>query len=342
MPHSTQVSTRRENVVDTLHGVEIQDPYRWLEDSQSDETRAWTAAQNARTATVLGNAPGRAALEARLRQLLTVGTVQAPNVRGDRFFYLKRKGDQNQPVLYVREGVDGPERPLVDPNTLESGGLTALDWWYPGPDGRLLAYGTSRNGDEWSTLRVIDVETGEERPDTIERTRYSSLAWLPDSSGFFYTRYPRPGTVPAGEEHYNSHAFFHRLGDDPAADHKVFGEGRPAQDMLDLALSDDGRWLTVVAAQGWAKSEVYLHDQTWPEEAFIPVVEGVDALFNDPHPTASRLYLRTNWESPNYQIVAVDPTAPEPSNWQTVVAERSDRIVEQFVLAGGKIVTHEM
>jgi prolyl oligopeptidase len=337
-----KVETRREDVIETFHGVEIRDPYRWLEDSQSDETRAWTASQNQRTAAILNKAPGRAVLESRLHTLLTVGTVTAPDVRGERFFYLKREGEQNQPVLYVRDGIDGPERTLVDPNELGSRGLTALDWWYPSPDGRLLAYGTSRNGDEWSTLRVIDVETAESRPDAIDRTRYSSLAWLPDGSGFYYTRYPQPGSVVPGEEHYNSHAFFHRLGDDPANDRKVFGEGRDPRDMVHLALSRDGRWLSIAAAQGWAKSEVFLHDQTTPDEDFVPVVEGVDALFDDPCPTPDHLFLRTNWQTPTYRVVSIDPTAPEPANWQTVVAERADRIIEQFVLAGDKIVTHEM
>lgn len=336
------IETRRQNHLETLHGVELSDPYRWLEDSQSDETVAWTAAQNARTASILGSAPGREALEIRLGQLLSVGTVQAPDLRGDHFFYVKRTGKQNQPVLYVRPGIEGQERALVDPNELGAGGLTALDWWYPSPDGRLLAYGTSRNGDEWSTLRVIDVASGDTRSDQIERTRYSSLAWLPDSSGFFYTRYPEPGTVPSGQEHYNSHAFFHHLGADPTSDRKVFGEGRNPQDMLGMALSEDGRWLTIIASQGWARSEVFIHDQTTPHDQVVPVVEKVDARFDIPHLKSDRVYLRTNWDAPNYRIVAIDPTVPEPSNWQTVIAERPDRVIEDYVLAGGMIVTHEM
>lgn len=336
------IETHRQHHVETLHGVELSDPYRWLEDSQSDETVAWTAAQNASTAAILGAAPGRTALEARLGQLLSVGTVQALDLRGDHFFYVKRTGQQNQPILYVRQGVEGHERALVDPNAISTGGLTSLDWWYPSPDGRLLAYGTSRNGDEWSTLRVIDVATGETHPDQIERTRYSSLAWLPDSSGFFYTRYPEPGTVPPGQEHYNSHAFFHLLGDDPTNDRKIFGEGRNPQDMLGITISPDGRWLTIIASQGWARSEVFIHDQTSPRGQAVPIVENVDARFDIPHFTSDRLYLRTNWDTPNYRIVAIDPTAPEPANWQTVIAERPDRVIEDYVLAGGLIVTAEM
>ncbi len=336
---------QRTEVVDTVHGVAIADPYRWLEDGASQETRAWTAAQNARTDAVLGAFPGRRVLEARLRDLLGAGTVQQPAVRGDRYFYLKREGEQAQPSLRRRDGLDGEERVVVDPNVLGSGGLTALDWWEPSPEGHLVAYGTSNNGDEWSTLRVVDVDTGDHLPDTIDRTRYSSIAWLPGGDGFYYTRYPAPGSVPAGEEEYNSHAFRHRLGDDPAADPKVFGEGRSPQDMLDLAVSSDGRWLAVVAAQGWARSDVFVRNLANPDTPFVPVATGIDALFDQPRFHGGRLFLRSNRDAPNSAVVAVDLAAPDPADpaaWASVVPERPDRVIEEYVLACGRVVVHEL
>jgi prolyl oligopeptidase len=342
MPIPGAPATRRDDVVDTLHGVAIADPYRWLEDGSSEETRAWTAAQNARTDAILCTIPGRAALEARLGALYRAGTVDTPAVRGRRFFYLKREGDQSQAVLYARDGLDGAERSLVDPNKLDANGLTALDWWYPSHDGSLVAYGTSQNGDEWSTLRVVETATGRVLPDAIARTRYSSIAWLPDNGGFFYTRYPTPGSVPPGQEHYNSHAFFHALGADPTADPKVFGEGRSPQDMLQLEISADGRWLVVVAAQGWVRSEVYLRDLDAKEPVWTPVATGLDARFDNAIPTADRLYLRTNLAAGNGRIVAVDPAEPAMANWATVVPARDDAVLEGFVLAGGKIVTQEL
>lgn len=338
--------TRRDEVIETIHGVTIRDPYRWLEDADSPETRAWTDEQNARTERLLQAVPGRAAMEARLFDLLQVGTVAAPEVRGGKIFYLKREGEQNQPVLYVREGVDGEERLVLDPNAADEAGLVALDWWFPSPAGRLLAYGTSRDGDEWSTLRVLDVATGDVFADEIERSRYSSVAWLPDGSGFFYTRYPRPGTVPPGEESYHSHAFFHRLGDDPAGDPKVFGEGRSPQDMISLASSIDGRWLVVIAFEGWARSEVYLRDLTAPEPRFVPVVEGVDAIFDNPVVSRDKLYLRTNLDASNYRVVEIDATDPDPESWRTVLPAAPDRVIEGFVLAEEagqrRIVTAEL
>src|SRR3954470_14374761 len=180
MSEKTLLATHRDQTVDVIHGVPVADPYRWLEDGESQETREWTAEQNARTEALLSALPGRAALEARLHQLFSVGEVSQPALRGQRFFYLKREGEQAQPILYARDGIDGSETVVVDPNTMDASGLTALDWWFPSPDGRLVAYGTSEGGDEWSTLQIVEVGTGRVLPDAIPRTRYSSVAWQPD------------------------------------------------------------------------------------------------------------------------------------------------------------------
>ena len=336
--------TRRDDLVETVHGVSVADPYRWLEDGESAETRAWTAAQNARTEALLSAVPGRAALEARLAELLGTGVVGAPAVRGSRLFYTKRTGDQDQSSLRVRDGVDGEERVLVDPNVLGADGLLALDWWFPSHDGALVAYGTSTNGDEWSTLRVVETDTGRVLPDEIPRTRFASVAWLADNTGFYYTRHPAVGSVPPDQENYNRHAFFHPLGADPSLDPKVFGEGRAPEDLIGLTISPDGRWLAATAAEGWARSDLYLRDLHEPDGPFRPVAEGLDARFDLLVPTAERFYLGTNLGAPNYRIVSLDPTDPSggPESWTTLIPEHPDRVIEAFVLAGDGIVTQEL
>jgi prolyl oligopeptidase len=333
---------RREEIVETIHGVAVADPYRWLEDGDDPEVRAWTAAQNARTEAALRAVPGRAAIEARLTELLTVGTLSAPVIRGGRLFYLKREGEQAQALLCWRDGVDGEERVLIDPNALDPTGLTALDWWEPSTDGARVAYGTSEKGDEWSTLRVVETATGAVLPDAIDRARYCSVGWLPGGDAFFYTRYPAPGSVPPGEEHYNRHAYFHRLGDDPANDPKVFGEGRSPQDMIGVQTSRDGRWLVAIAMQGWSKSEVYLRDLSESDSPFCPVVEGVDAIYTNVRFAGGRLYLLTNQDAPNYRIVALDPEDPAPERWTTVVPEHPDRVIEGYEPIGGRLVSEEL
>jgi prolyl oligopeptidase len=333
--------SKREATAETLHGVTVADPYRWLEEGDSAAVREWTDKQNAFARSFLDNLPGRDAIRGRLDQLTQIGQLSVPRPVKGHYFFSRRQGKQNQPVLYVRAGLRGPERVLIDVNQLSPDGTTALDWYFPSDDARLLAYGLSVGGSEQSTLRVRDVATGKDLPDVIERTRACSLAWLPDNSGFYYTRYPAEGGVPKGEENYHRHVFFHRLGDDPAKDVKVFGEGRAREDWPQVALSPDGRWLTTTQQQGWAKTEVYLADRTQAPLTFRPVVEKVNAIFqvdvlND------RIYVRTNDEAPNYKLMRADPAKPERSNWVAVIPERKASVLENATPVGDYLAVQYM
>src|SRR4051812_41134741 len=173
---------RRSADVDVLHGVEIADPYRWLEDDASPEVQDWTCAQDAATRTYLLGLPERRYFRRRLGQLLNVGAVGVPSQHGRRVFLSRHRPGQNQPIVRLLSA--GRERTVLDPNPLSEDGTVALDWWYPSRDGKLLAYGLSTAGDEQSTLRVRDVASGCDLPDTIEQARAASLAWLPDGRGF--------------------------------------------------------------------------------------------------------------------------------------------------------------
>jgi prolyl oligopeptidase len=311
--------------------VAVPDPYRWLEETDSPEVAAWTAAQGRFARLVLDGLPGRDAIRARLEALFSIGTVSPPTVRGGRYFYQRREGAQEQPVLYVRHGSAGVDRVLVDPATLSPDATSALDWYYPSPDGRLLAYGVSEGGSEKSTLRVRDVETGGDLPDVIPWTRACSLEWRPEGSGFFYTRYPEPGQVPPGEENYHRHVFEHSLGADWRRDARIFGEGRAPEDWPSIHLSPDGRFLAVSVSRGWTRTDVYLKNRS-SGGSFVPVVEGIDSLFgvtlrND------RLYLHTNHGAPRYRLVAADPERPGPESWQDVIPEGPD-VLEGALLVG--------
>ncbi|MBA2277668.1 MAG: S9 family peptidase, partial [Chloroflexia bacterium] len=338
------VATRVDPVVERMHGEEIVDPYRWLEDGEADEVRQWTAAQNERTEAVLAWLPERPALERRLASLLQVGSVSGLHEYNGRFFFQRREGTQNQPVLCVKHGVDAEARVIVDPNREGEEGLVALDWWYPSHDGTLVAYGLSANGDEWSTLHIVEVASGEVRPDRIARTRYASVAWLPAASGFYYTRYPEPSSVPPGQENYNSHVFFHELGADPAQDPKVFGEGREPEDMISVGLGLVGRWLVVSAFKGWSRSDLYIRDLHDGDGAFIPVVEGIDAVF-DAEVSGWWLLARTNLDAPNYRIVGFDLRridALGPKAAETIIREDPSRVIEGFAATAEEIVTLEL
>ncbi len=328
--------TRTDNIVDILHGVKIVDPYRWLEDGNSTEVKTWVEAQNQLTQSILGKVPGRKAIHDRLNTLLEIGSLGTPTPRKGRYFYTKREGTQNQAVLYVRDGVHGTDRVLLDPNLLAKDGTIALDWWFPSRDGKLLAYGLSKDGSERSTLYVRDVATGKDLGDTIPQTRACSVAWLPDGSGFYYTRYPTPGTVAKGQENYFRHVFLHKLGDDPVRDPKIFGEGRKPEDWHDVQLSPDGRWVAVTAHQGWAKSEIFICDNQSDDKRFVPLVENVEAIFNVTlRPDV--WYVHTNQDAPRYRLFRVDPKAPARDKWTEIIPEGKD-VLESVALVGDTIV----
>ncbi|MDQ2741301.1 MAG: prolyl oligopeptidase family serine peptidase [Chloroflexota bacterium] len=329
--------TQRDVVLDELHGHRIEDPYRWLEHAASDETAAWVEQQNAYTRSLLDAVPDRAAIHQRLSQLLSIGLVSAPQVRNGRYFYVRREGRQNQPVLYFRERLDGEERVLLDPNTASAEGVTVLDWWYLSRDGRLLAFGCSQNGDERSTLQVLDVDRGELRSERIPNTRYSSVAWLPDTSGFFYTRYPAPGTVPAGEENYNVRFFFHTLGNEADRDPEVHVTNLEREDMPWLSISPDGRYLTAGVHKGWERSDLFVRDLRQPNSGFVPVAVGFDAHFSGTV-VDDLLYIHTDLEARRYRLFRVTAANPGRDGWEEIIAESPDAVLESFALVGGRIV----
>src|SRR5207245_4115913 len=189
-----------EVVEETMHGHRIADPYRWLENTDSPATQEYVREELAYTRSILDPVPARGQIHQRLTQLLSIGTMGTPQLGGKYYFYTRREGTQNQAVLLVREGIHGKDRALVDANQMATDGTVALDWWFPSDEGKYVAYGTSAGGSEESTTHVIDTANSKLLPDTIEGTRFASVAWKKDSSGFYYSRHPKKGEVPPGEE----------------------------------------------------------------------------------------------------------------------------------------------
>jgi prolyl oligopeptidase len=331
--------TRVDDVVDMIHGQKVEDPYRWLENGESEEVRKWVNEQNTYTLSILDQLPHRQQIKNRLEELLSIGDIGTPQVHKGRYFYTKREGKQNQPILYMREGLNGPEKVLLDPNSLSKEGLVVLDWWYPSDDGKLLAYGLSQEGNEQSTLHVMNVETAKNLPDQISRTTGCSLAWKKDKSGFYYTRYPQAGEVPKGEEKYHRHVFYHQLGNKSDEDSEIFGEGRDMEEWCDVALSPDSRFLLVTASQGWSKSELYFRDLQ-NSDKFSPIVEGIDAVFSG-QIVDDRLYLYTNYKAPKYKLLEVDLKAPAMENWRELIPETGS-VLEAVQVIGERIVAQYM
>jgi prolyl oligopeptidase len=355
--------------MDDYHGHQISDPYRWLEDAAATETQQFVEAENTYTRSILEDIPGRDELRRRIERLLTIGRVGAPRIGGGRYFYEQRDGRQNQAVVYVRADreADGgagkaasvQDRALIDVNALASDGTISLDWWYPSDDGKYVTFGTSANGSELSTLQIIDAASGTLLPEKIERTRAASVAWLPDSSGFYYTRYPRPDDVPAGEEMYNRRVFFHRLNQGESVqgldDALIFpgeGESMDPQHWPNVSISNDGRWLLVDVSKGWTRTDLYLKDllivkdraikdQAAAASKFQTITAGENCLYHA-EILDGQLYITTNEGASRFRVFKASCAVPERTNWKEIIAE-SDAVIEgQAAIIGQKLFVHSI
>ncbi len=326
-----------DTVTDTLHGRKLEDPYRYLENGDDPATQQFGRDQYSYTRAVLDPLPGREKIRTRLAELLAIGTLGTPQPAGKFYFYTRRDAGQNQPVLYVREGVGGKDRALVDVNKMSADATVALDWWVPSEDGKYLAYWTSPSGTEHSMVRILETATGRLLDEEIYVGRGRSLAWKPDNSGFYYARFPKKGTVPAGEEVYNPRIFYHALGARPdgASDPMVFGEGLHPQHWPSVALSEDGRWMLINIFQGWTKTELKIKDLK-SNGPFVAVTEGKDFLYQATVYKDS-LYIHTNEDAPRYQVFRVDAATPARANWKEIVPER-DIVLQNLNLIGGKLI----
>jgi prolyl oligopeptidase len=326
-------------VEDTVQGHKIVDRYRYLENPNDPDTKLYVEQELGYTRAVLDPLPGRDKMNARLSQLLEIGTVGAPQVGGKYYFHTRRDGKQNQPVLYVREGLDGAfnreDRVLLDVNQLAADGTIALDWWYASDDGKYVAYGTSPSGSEISTLRVIETASGKLLPDSIDRTRAASLAWKPDNSGFFYTRYPKKGDVPEGQEVYHRRVFYHALGSDPAQDPLIFGDGRDPEAWPNVNLSEDGRWLLIDEGYGWTKTEMFLQDLT-SKNPPVEITAGKEFVYGADF-FQGKLYITTNEDAPRYRVFVADTANPKRENWKELIPQ-SDAVLQNASVTGGQLL----
>lgn len=328
---------RVEDLVEDLHGTPVADPYRWLEDSASEEVAAWVEAQNSLTRSWLDAVPVRGAILERLRALWDYPKVGLPVRRGGHYFFQRNEGLQNQPVLHVQEGRDGSPRVLLDPNTLSDDGTVALTNLEITRDGGLLAYGLSESGSDWQEIRVRRVDDGEDLPDRIRWVRFSEIAWNADGTGFFYARYPEPGTVPEADADYFQRLHFHPLGSDPEADPRIYE--RPEDRLLGVSptVTEDGRWLLIHVFRGTDKNnEVFFRRLDGSDGPIRPLMSGFDASYAFIDAVGDTLYFRTDRDAPRGSIIAVDLDHPEPASWRTVVPQSED------VLDFGAVVHGEL
>lgn len=330
--------TPERPVTDGYHGVEIVDPYRWLEDVNDPAVRSWAEAQTKVTRSILDKDARRPELIATLKKLHDYQTTTAPTVRGNRYFFTRREGLKNQPVVYVREGrADAEPKVVLDPNTFSADGTVALDWMFPSPDGSLLAYGVSPNGSEMSTLKVLDVVTRQHLPDSISRTRACTVAWEPSGKAFWYVRYPEKGSVPPGDEMYNRKIFRHELGANPEHDPMVFGKERPKIDWLGVSESEDGRYAVISSSTDWIKNDLYLK-KFGDDSPAVPLAVGLDGQV-DAFIFEGHVVIHTNAKTPRYRVLITDVDHLDPKDWKEIIPELpGTAVIEHVRIVDGKLV----
>lgn len=338
VPDGRYPHTRRQPVQETLHGVTISDPYRWLEDGESNAVRAWTDRQNAYTRAALDRfGTERTAIVQQLEQLNDTTTTSSPAVVGNRLFFTRRTGLQNQPVLCYRENtMSGDPKIAVDPNRFSDDGTVALDWWFPSPDGGFLIYGRSAGGSEQSTLYLRDVNAGADTQLRIPHTRACSVAWEARMRGFYYTRYPDPAQVPPEEASYNRHVYYHKFGTQVDADVKVFGEGRAKEEWNDVKNTSDFKHVLLLNSLDWARNDLYIRKSDG--DSFEPIAVGMDGRF-DADTFGQQLFIQTNWQAPRGRILATELDKLGREHWKEIIPQ-GDGVLDSFVIVGGKIVAH--
>jgi prolyl oligopeptidase len=338
--------SRKGDDFDVFGSVQVNDPYRWMEDLDSPEVASWVAAQNAITHAHLQSLPLRQHFNERLTRLWDYARTGLPAIENGRLFYARNSGLQKQAPIYMRTGVFDPPSMVLDPNQLSPDGTTSVSQFVPSPDARWLAYAAAKGGADWETVRVRNVATGTDLDDAIEWVRFSEIAWTHDSKGFFYSRYPEPPKHKVLEAALaNQAVYYHRLGTAQADDILIYQRQDHPSWIVNATVSDDGRYVFLTTYRG-ADNNNQLHfidlgaaGSPNITGAIRPVVETLDAEFTPIGNYQSRVYLRTDKDAPNRRVIAIDLESPD--TWRVVVPEQAQPI-EHARVAGGRIVIHQL
>lgn len=315
--------TKVDNFREVMHGVEIIDPYRWLEDQDHPETRAWIDAQNKYTHSLLDELPSRPLIQKRLSELLRIDTVSTPFEWGGRYFLYKKRAEDDLSILYVRQGLNGKDEVLVDPHTLSTDHTTDIGLQDASNDGKLIIYSIRRGGQDETELRVMDVDKRKDI-DQLPNALYRGVSMKTDGSGFYYNLQRRDTGI---------RVFYHAIGTEPSKDVEVFGKGYGPDKWIGASVSEDGKYLMFGVAHGWARDEVYV--QKLPDGPIQTIVNDIPAHFNAWF-AGDKLVMQTDWQAPNKRIMVVDLSDPAREKWREIIPEGRDAIAG-FSLAGDKL-----
>lgn len=331
--------TRRQDLVETIHGQKVRDPYRWLEDSDAEAVETWQSRQDDIARQYIDALPEHDALEERLRELYYVESVSAPTRRGDRVFYKRRPADAEKGIYYWRPA-DAPRSEaevLLNPNEMGGDKNISIGGISPSWDGQKVAYMVSVNNADQATIKVESVESGEVSDvDVIEGGRWASPVWTPDNEGFYYTHFPTDESIPKAKRPGKADIRYHELGTDPANDEIVRAPTNNPRTFVGVDLSHDGRWLIAYVWHGWNRSDVYYRDLASDDPEWQTLVEGKQYAYQV-EAWKDHFYIKTDEKAPKSRILRAPATNPARENWTEIVSEREDAVLEGIGIVGGHI-----
>lgn len=342
VPKMIYPQTKRIDVTEQHFGQKIVDPYRWLENNGLEDpaVRSWIEAQNDVTRSYLDALPGRDHFRKRMKELLDYDRYTVPRKRGDRYFFNVIKGNENQPSVYVREGVFGDSRVLIDPNSWSEDGADAVGIWNASDDGRLLAFGTQAGGSDWRTIKVLNVDSGQILDDLVEWARFTRIAWAPDGSGLFYSRVPKPADGTTAAIVTNHAVYFHRLGTEQAEDRLIYATPERPELLHGADRVSGGRFLTISSTPGTNESSLTIIDLASGDWKPRTVIADMDSAWYVIGNDGQTLFLATTQEAGRVRIVSLDLTDRNPKP-KEIIAEAADgSVLDSAVLAGGKLLVN--
>lgn len=337
IPVTYPLSRKDTTVSDNYFGAKLSDPYRWLEDDQSAETKEWVSRQNIVTNGYLSQIPFRDKVKKRLEEIFNYEKYGTPFKEGGKYYFFKNDGLQNQSVLYVQDNLNSNAETVLDPNKFSDDGTTSLAEMDFSKDGRYLAYSTSVGGSDWRSIVVKDLQTGLMLDDKVQWVKFSGIAW--QGNGFYYTRFPEPkkGDELKAANKYGA-VYYHQLGTDQSADKLVYSDKAHPDRSFGGSTTDDERFLCVSGWESTSGNALFVKDLSKKMDVFVPIVTVYEKDFAVVDNIGDKLLILTNKNAPNQRLILVSPEKPEEANWQTLIAEDPNDVLQSAILCGGKIV----
>jgi prolyl oligopeptidase len=331
--------TKVGDTVDDYHGTSVADPYRWLEDDNSAETKAWVAAQNKVTDAYLSEIPQRKEIAARLEKLWNYERIGSPQRYGENYFFTHNTGLQNQSVLKVADKADGEGKTLLDPNILSPDGTTSLANYSPSEDGKLLAYSISKGGSDWQEILLRDVATGKDLPDHLMWIKFSGISWKKDGSGFFYSRFdePKDGAALTQKNEFQK-LYFHRIGDPQSSDTLIYERKDHPRWGFGGRVTEDGEHLVIHVSEGTdPKNRIFIKPLDKENAEVVELIPDAEASYDFIGKEGSLLYFHTDLEAPRHRVIAIDINTPARDAWKEIIPEAEDDLADVSSV-GGQLV----